>query len=173
MRRVGVLLLWPENDPMARASTTAFARALAGSGWIEGKNIQIDYSFAAGIPALFRIYAAELVRLSPDPILPSPGGCLEKHTLSLPVCVSTTRTVGPQAIEQHRPWSGRRPSRAGPAGRADQVIPIIPIEIGVGVGDELVQVLEAFLQRLGHGCLPSRVYRGRPRLMARTDPVWA
>jgi hypothetical protein len=27
MRRVGVLLLWPENDPMARASVSAFAQA--------------------------------------------------------------------------------------------------------------------------------------------------
>ena len=65
MRRVGVLLLWPENDPMARASTTAFSQALARLGWTEGKNIRIDYRFAAGDPALFKSYAADLVRLMP------------------------------------------------------------------------------------------------------------
>jgi putative ABC transport system substrate-binding protein len=67
--RVGVLLLWPENDPMARASVTAFAQALARFGWIEGKNIRIDYRFAAGDPNLFKIYAAELVGLMPDVLL--------------------------------------------------------------------------------------------------------
>ena len=31
MRRVGVLLLWPENDPMARASTTALCAGISAS----------------------------------------------------------------------------------------------------------------------------------------------
>jgi putative ABC transport system substrate-binding protein len=69
VRRVGVLLLWPENDPMARASMTAFTQALARLGWTEGNNIRIDYRFAAGDPTLFKSYAAELVRLMPDVLL--------------------------------------------------------------------------------------------------------
>jgi putative ABC transport system substrate-binding protein len=71
MRHVGVLINWREGDPFARASAAAFARALAGSGWIEGKNIQIDYRFAGGDPALFKTNAAELVGLVPDVILAS------------------------------------------------------------------------------------------------------
>src|SRR5206468_6823381 len=69
IRRVGVLLLWPENDPMARASVTAFAQAIGRFGWIEGKNVRIDYRFAAGDPTLFKTYAAELVGVSPDVLL--------------------------------------------------------------------------------------------------------
>jgi putative ABC transport system substrate-binding protein len=68
-RRIGVLIAFPENDPFAQAIVTAFAQALGRFGWIEGKNIRTDYRFAAGDPALFKTYAAELVGLSPDAIL--------------------------------------------------------------------------------------------------------
>ncbi len=46
-----------------------FAHALEQFGWIEGKNIRIDHRFAAGDPALYKTYAAELVGLSPDVLL--------------------------------------------------------------------------------------------------------
>ena len=49
----------------------AFAEALSRYGWVKDKNIQIDYRFAAGDPALFKTYAAELVGLVPDVILAS------------------------------------------------------------------------------------------------------
>jgi putative ABC transport system substrate-binding protein len=49
VRRVAALLLWPKDDPMARASVTAFVQALGRFGWIEGKNIRIDYRFARAI----------------------------------------------------------------------------------------------------------------------------
>jgi hypothetical protein len=45
----------------------AFGRGLWG--WEEGKNVRIDYRFAAGDAVLFKKYAAELVGLSPDVIL--------------------------------------------------------------------------------------------------------
>ena len=44
----------------------ASARAV---GWVEGKNIRIDYRFAAGDPDLYKAYAATLVALSPDILL--------------------------------------------------------------------------------------------------------
>ena len=69
MRRVGVLLPWPEKDPVAQSSVKAFAHALARFGWVEGENIRIDYRFGAGDPALYKTYAAELVGLAPAVIL--------------------------------------------------------------------------------------------------------
>jgi len=87
-RRVGVLLLWPENDPMARASVTAFAQALGHLGWIEGKNIRIDYRFAAGDPNLFKTYAAELVGLMPDVLLADASlaiAALRQQTRTIPI----------------------------------------------------------------------------------------
>jgi putative ABC transport system substrate-binding protein len=88
MRRVGVLMPFPENDPVTRASVKAFADALARLGWVEGKNIRIDYRFAAGDPALYKTYAAELVTLSPDVLLAgaSPAvAALRQQTRTIPI----------------------------------------------------------------------------------------
>jgi putative tryptophan/tyrosine transport system substrate-binding protein len=87
-RRIGVLIAFPENDPNTQAYVTAFAQALARLGWIEGKNIRIDYRFAAGDPALFKSYAAELVGLSPDAILastPPAVAALREQTRTIPI----------------------------------------------------------------------------------------
>jgi putative tryptophan/tyrosine transport system substrate-binding protein len=71
MPRIGVLMLSSENDPFSQKTRTAFEQALGYFGWIAGKNIRIDYRFAAGDPALFKTYAAELVGLKPDAIFAS------------------------------------------------------------------------------------------------------
>jgi putative ABC transport system substrate-binding protein len=88
VRRVGVLMPWPENDPFTQASVTAFAQALGRFGWVEGKNIRIDYRFAAGDPALFKTYAAELVGMSPDAILastPPVVAAFRQQTSTIPI----------------------------------------------------------------------------------------
>ena len=87
-RRVGVLIHWPESDPSAQGSLTAFAQALGRFGWVEGKNIRIDYRFAAGDPTLFKTYAAELVGLSPNAILadtPPAVEALRQRTDTIPI----------------------------------------------------------------------------------------
>ena len=86
--RIGVLMLWRETDPVAQASMTALARALEHFGWVEGKNIRIDNRFAAGDPALFKTYAAELVGLSPDVLLTTatPGvAAMRQQTGTIPI----------------------------------------------------------------------------------------
>ena len=72
IRRVGVLLGFS-----TQAIVTAFTQALGRLGWVEGKNIRIDYRFAAGDPTLIKSYAAELVGLSPDAILGSTLAAVE------------------------------------------------------------------------------------------------
>jgi ABC-type uncharacterized transport system substrate-binding protein len=103
MRRVGVLLLWPENDPMARASMTAFTQALARLGWTEGNNIRIDYRFAAGDPTLFKSYAAELVRLMPDVLLAGASlaiAALRQQTRTIPIVfVNVSDPIGQGFVE--------------------------------------------------------------------------
>jgi putative ABC transport system substrate-binding protein len=87
-RRLGVLLPYPANDPVTQAILTAFAHALAGFGWVEGKNIRIDYRFAAGDPTLYKAYAAELVGLSPDAIFASASpavAALRLQTRTIPI----------------------------------------------------------------------------------------
>ena len=88
MRRVGVLVPFPENDPLSHAIVTAFAQALGRLGWNVGGNIQIDYRFAAGDPALFKTYAAELIGLSPDAILastPQAVAAFRQQTRTIPI----------------------------------------------------------------------------------------
>jgi putative ABC transport system substrate-binding protein len=103
IRRVGVLLLWAENDPMARASVTAFGQALGRFGWIEGKNIRIDYRFAAGDPTLFKTYAAELVGLMPDVVLAGASlaiVALRQQTRTIPIVfVNVSDPLGQGFVE--------------------------------------------------------------------------
>jgi putative tryptophan/tyrosine transport system substrate-binding protein len=88
LRRLGVLIGFAENDPGTRTILAAFTRSLRQLGWAEGENIRIDYRFAAGDPALFKTYAAELVGLSPDAILAlnSPAvAALRQQTRTIPI----------------------------------------------------------------------------------------
>jgi putative ABC transport system substrate-binding protein len=88
LRRLGVLIQSPENSPSEQEFVTAFAQALRGFGWVEGSTIRIDYRFAAGDPALFKTYAAELVGMSPDAILASTTpavAALREQTRTIPV----------------------------------------------------------------------------------------
>ncbi|MBV8456914.1 MAG: ABC transporter substrate-binding protein [Acetobacteraceae bacterium] len=87
-RRVGVLMPWPENDPMSQVSKSAFAGALQRLGWAEGRNIRIDYRFGGGDPALSKVGAAELVSLSPDVILAGATPAvvaLQQQTQTIPI----------------------------------------------------------------------------------------
>ena len=116
-RRIGVLSSFAENDPAVRESMTAFARTLQSLGWVEGKNLRIDYRFAAGDPTLFKTYAAELAALSPDVILAGNTPAVEalrQQTRTIPI-VFRTRVVsrrvglcsGPRATGRQRHWVQR------------------------------------------------------------------
>jgi putative ABC transport system substrate-binding protein len=88
VHRVGALFPFSENDPVAQPLVAAFSQALGRLGWIEGKNVRLDYRFAANNPALFSTYAAELVGLSPDVILantPPAALPLQHQTRAIPI----------------------------------------------------------------------------------------
>jgi putative ABC transport system substrate-binding protein len=42
VRRVGVLMGYPEGDPQAQANATALRQGLQDLGWIEGRNRMIE-----------------------------------------------------------------------------------------------------------------------------------
>jgi putative tryptophan/tyrosine transport system substrate-binding protein len=69
MRKLGVLMIVGENDPDSRRRIAAFQEGLRGLGWHDGRNIHIEYRWAAGRAELVRQYARELVALAPDVIL--------------------------------------------------------------------------------------------------------
>ena len=45
-RRIGVLVPFGESDPVLRTRVTVFLDALAELGWVEGRNLRIDYRSA-------------------------------------------------------------------------------------------------------------------------------
>src|SRR5262249_42189479 len=51
----------------------AFLQGLQQLGWIDGRNVRIDYRWGAGDAERIRKYAAELVELAPDLILATGG----------------------------------------------------------------------------------------------------
>jgi putative ABC transport system substrate-binding protein len=70
MRRIGVLLGGNAvDDTLAVAGLAAFKTALQELGWIDGRNIQIDYRFAAANLDRMQILAKELIVLQPDLIM--------------------------------------------------------------------------------------------------------
>ena len=69
MRRVGVLLGIVESDPETNARLKAFRLGMRDLGWIEGRNIQIEYRFAGSDPKAIDKHVTELVGLAPDVIV--------------------------------------------------------------------------------------------------------
>jgi putative tryptophan/tyrosine transport system substrate-binding protein len=86
IRRIGVLYSGStEDDPETKIQLAAFVKELQQLGWSDGRNVRIDYRFAAGNPENYTKYAAELVALAPDVIL-APG-------TALVAILQATRTV--------------------------------------------------------------------------------
>ena len=56
MRRIGVLTAIADNDAEAQANFTAFRQSLEKVGWIEGRNLAIDYRWGDADPERKRNY---------------------------------------------------------------------------------------------------------------------
>src|SRR5215475_918529 len=76
VRRIGALMNLAADDPVSIARSKAFVEGLQALGWIDGRNVQIEYRWAAGNADLFQRYAAELVALAPDVILAAGAAAL-------------------------------------------------------------------------------------------------
>jgi putative ABC transport system substrate-binding protein len=97
-RRVGVLINLSENDLEAQRLITAFRERLAQLGWVDGRNLRIEYRWASGDVDRIRVLAKELVELSPDIIVgyatPSVVA-LQHETGSIPIVfLSVTDPLG-------------------------------------------------------------------------------
>ena len=66
MRRIGVLLAGDENDPEYERRHSAFAQALAGLGWTDGRNVRTDVRWGGGDTNRIRALARELVASQPQ-----------------------------------------------------------------------------------------------------------
>jgi putative ABC transport system substrate-binding protein len=88
VRRIGVLVGSAESDPESVPRVTAFERGLTELGWVPGRNVLIDYRWAAGEPAHMQVLAKELVELQPDVLLASSTpvvAALARETRTVPI----------------------------------------------------------------------------------------
>jgi putative ABC transport system substrate-binding protein len=86
MRRIGVLSGIAESD--SQAQLAAFAKALQELGCTEGRNIRIDYRFAAADADRMQTFAKELVSLQPDLIVGHTTpvvAALQRETRKIPI----------------------------------------------------------------------------------------
>ena len=75
----------------------AFRQGLRDLGYVEGKNIIIEYIYAAGKPDQFPDFAAEMVRLKPEVIFVSSTAltaAVKKSTSTIPIVATAGDLVG-------------------------------------------------------------------------------
>jgi ABC-type uncharacterized transport system substrate-binding protein len=84
MRRVGVLMGTAENDQQTGPFLQRLKFGLRDLGWIEGRNIEIDYRFGVSDAARIQQLAKELVDSQPDLIVghATPGTAALAHATS-------------------------------------------------------------------------------------------
>jgi putative ABC transport system substrate-binding protein len=66
MPLIGVLFLNAREHPMTAASVAAFTKVLSEFGWTDGKNVRIEYRWAASDNERIQVLARELVSLQPN-----------------------------------------------------------------------------------------------------------
>src|SRR5262249_39018236 len=88
MRRIGVLMGYPEGDAQAQANVTALVQGLQSLGWIEGRNVQIDYRWGGGDPDKARTVAGQVMAMRPDVMVPSTNQVtriVQQETKTIPI----------------------------------------------------------------------------------------
>src|SRR5689334_5175108 len=88
VRRIGMLVSGTERDAEMLARTAAFKEGLERLGWVDGRNLRMDYRYVAARSDVHERLAKELVALRPDVILAysTPAAlALLRETRSIPI----------------------------------------------------------------------------------------
>jgi len=88
IRRIGVLMPLAEDDQEARTLVTTFVKGLHEQGWMVGRNVLIDYRWAAGDAHRIQTFAKELVEQKPDLLVARSSpvvAALLQQTRSIPI----------------------------------------------------------------------------------------
>lgn len=86
--RIGFLS--PNSAGSYSPLTACFRNGLRDAGWVEGKNIEIEYRWTEGVASKYAPLAAEIVGLQPDLIVANgtPGAqAMQRATLTIPVVI--------------------------------------------------------------------------------------
>jgi putative tryptophan/tyrosine transport system substrate-binding protein len=88
MRRIGVFMGTPSDDPTTQADSASLLQGLQELGWTVGRNVQIEWRWYTANAARTRKDAEELVALAPDVIVAISGPTLTalvQSAVTLPV----------------------------------------------------------------------------------------
>jgi putative tryptophan/tyrosine transport system substrate-binding protein len=120
VRRLGVFGHLAESDPEMRSWTVELEQGLQKLGWTVGRNLRIDYCFAAADVARMPKLANELIALTPDVILAGNTptlAALQKATGTIPIVfVTVADPVGGGFVQ----------SFAHPGGNITGFVPVEP-----------------------------------------------
>jgi ABC-type uncharacterized transport system substrate-binding protein len=98
LRRIGILHDYSETDPEGRVQIAAFRDELAKLGWIDHRNVVIDFQSGAVEADLLRPLARELIEKKPDIVLGAGGtivAALQHASRTVPIVfVNVTDPVG-------------------------------------------------------------------------------
>ena len=110
MKKIGVLWGLAENDNVYELYLSTFKQRLQDLGWIDGRNVRVEYRFTGGVTERIRVAAQELVALAPDVIFATTNpavAALLQETRTVPIVFTlVSDSVG----------SGFVPSLAYPGG---------------------------------------------------------
>jgi putative ABC transport system substrate-binding protein len=69
MRRIGLLMMYPEKDPQGELRADVFRREIEKAGWKVGENLQINFHWGTGNAEWVRSAVAQILDQAPDVIL--------------------------------------------------------------------------------------------------------
>jgi putative tryptophan/tyrosine transport system substrate-binding protein len=88
VRRLAVLMSTAEGDPESQYYIKSFLQKLQELGWVQGRNVQIEYRWGGASLDRIRTYATEFVALKPDVILAQTAlvvAPLQRETSTIPI----------------------------------------------------------------------------------------
>jgi putative tryptophan/tyrosine transport system substrate-binding protein len=109
VRRIGVLMGFPESDSQAQSYIAAFRDGLQKLGWTDGRNVRIETRWTALDKELMQQFAKELVALQPDLILtqstPATAELLQQ-TRTIPIVFGLLADPIGSGFVASFPWPG-------------------------------------------------------------------
>src|SRR3977135_1270009 len=103
------ILMSVADDSEGQARVTAFRQRLQQLGWVDGRNVRIEYRWGSGDGGRLKAHAAEVVAMKPDVILV--GGTkalipMTQETTSIPIVFVGSADPGGQGFAEGLPRPG-------------------------------------------------------------------
>src|SRR5215207_7809916 len=131
VRRIGILVSAPTDEPEYIGLLKAFRERLAELGWTEGRNLRVELRWGGGGQAHVQTGAAELVGLGPDVII-APGSAAAGPALQATRSIPVVFTIVPDPV-----GAGFVESLSRPGGNATGFV-----SFDYGIGGKWLELLK-------------------------------